>query len=239
MHVKFGISLALALGALAAVRPAAATEDMSKLYPDQYLFRGQRITSANCRYFAQMQTDGNFVTYFVGANGVLSSLWASESHWNGYGRPYFAVQQSDGNFVVYNASMSTWRFAMGTNYHSTADILFGHYGSGVFIQGDGNFVQRGYDGSLLWHSGNSGVTASVPCWFPPSKTQVLYNTDLPGENLPGSPFNLTWFPQCGDACAQNSACKAWSFTGNGLCWLKSSKPAASPLSGVTSGFIVK
>src|SRR5260370_2180502 len=88
MVTKRRMSFALVLGSLAVA--GAAFADGSELRANEYLFRGQRLSTADCSRFTQMQTDGNLVTYEVSSSGPIA-LWASNNHRTSLARPLFAV----------------------------------------------------------------------------------------------------------------------------------------------------
>jgi hypothetical protein len=78
----------------------------NKLMAEQNLQKGEYLTSANGRYNAVMQNDGNFVVYEVSPS-MAKSIWsAGSSGW-------YARMQNDGNFVVYNQN-GTWNWTSGT-----------------------------------------------------------------------------------------------------------------------------
>ncbi len=56
---------------------------------------GERLTSNNGLFYAEMQTDGNFVVY---SSGNSNALWASSTMHSGFSH---LVLQDDGNLVIY------------------------------------------------------------------------------------------------------------------------------------------
>lgn len=99
------------------------------LFPDQYL------QSADGRYQAWMQGDGNFVIYGPGWVPIFATSTA--------GRPgTIAALQSDGNFVLYAPGhVPIW----STN-------TSGHPGSLLTMRNDGNLVVVGPGNVVLWES---------------------------------------------------------------------------------------
>src|SRR6185436_18333157 len=72
---------------------------------NDYLKQGEFLVSANKRFFASLQPDGNFCTYEGSspASRQGGAKWCSMSRSAGNG-PFFAIQQSDGNFCVYRGT---------------------------------------------------------------------------------------------------------------------------------------
>jgi exopolysaccharide biosynthesis protein len=115
---------------------------------DGTLTANQALVSANGRYTAVMQTDGNFVVY----DGTRA-IWASGT--DGKANGGFLAMQGDGNLVVY-APGGNAKWASGTN------------GAGVnrqftlVMQDDGNLVV--YDsqgGAALWSSQTDRIAAAA------------------------------------------------------------------------------
>ncbi len=105
---------------------------------------GQYIRSADGRFKAVLQGDGNFVVY-----DVSKALWSSQTAGTGTDR---LVLQTDGNLVCYAGSRATWNA-------QTA----GRDSDRLIMQGDGNLVL--YGSSAWWNSraaagGGSGSGAS-------------------------------------------------------------------------------
>ncbi len=88
-----------------------------RLYAEQRLNPGQRITSTNGQYFLVQQGDGNLVLY---TNGNFP-IWATGTD----GNPgAWLIMQSDGNLVVYSSTgRALW--ASGTNGGGFARQLCG------------------------------------------------------------------------------------------------------------------
>jgi hypothetical protein len=83
-----------------------------------------RLDSANGRYRALMNTDGNFVVYSTHSG----ALWST--HTAGHPGSYLVVQQNDGNVVLYNSrNHALW--STGTAGKSNVSLL---------MQDDGNLV---------------------------------------------------------------------------------------------------
>jgi hypothetical protein len=68
-----------------------------------YLTEGQRLVAANGKYYAEMQTDGNFVIY--DQNGT--PIWATGTNGRG-SHPYKLAMQADSNLVVYGGTAPLW-----------------------------------------------------------------------------------------------------------------------------------
>jgi hypothetical protein len=101
------------------------------------LRNNEQITSADGRYRAVMQSDGNFVVYGSGA------LWNSST----FGSGFHLILQSDNNLVVYEGTAPKWNS--------------GTYGKGssptrLVMQNDGNLVLYDAAGSALWHTNTYG-----------------------------------------------------------------------------------
>ena len=93
----FLLFLVLFLAALS--YPVAVKAEAGNYYLSmgEYLSGGMRITSLNGKYFAMMQTDGNFVIY---QSDTQKALWHTNTYGGNY-TSYRAMMQTDGNFVVY------------------------------------------------------------------------------------------------------------------------------------------
>ncbi len=78
----------------------------NKLMAEQNLQKGEYLTSANGRYNAVMQSDGNFVVYQVSPS-TSRAIWSTGSS------GWYARMQNDGNFVIYNQS-GTWNWTSQT-----------------------------------------------------------------------------------------------------------------------------
>lgn len=109
---------------------SAVTSD--NLIAGQQLSVGQSLVSADGRYSAVMQGDGNFVVYGPSGAG-----------WNtGGGSANHIVMQGDGNLVAYSATNFTWS-------SSTAPSS----GDRLVIQSDGNLVIYNGSNTALWSNG--------------------------------------------------------------------------------------
>jgi hypothetical protein len=173
-----------------------------------------------------MQVDGNLVTY-----RQSSAVWASGTDGSVGG---YAVFQGDGNFVIRNWNDSpVW--ATGTNGFPNARLV---------QQADGNLVV--YNGSsALWDSGYvDGDPLAQTCSRLTKKTLVQSNTDRLGgdyQDVVPAQARASW---CGYFCAQDSACKAYTYVPPGVkdanphCYLKNTVPAASAHTGFVSGKII-
>ncbi len=106
------------------------------LYPGQERSAGQDLRSANGRYRAVVQDDGNLVVY--APDGRV--LWHSATRGDPGGR---MALQSDGNLVLYSsAGRALW--------HSDT---WGTPGSRLVLQDDGNLVLYAGPGAPIWFSG--------------------------------------------------------------------------------------
>jgi hypothetical protein len=118
------------------------------LPPGGVLVSGDWLVSADNRFTAWMQTDGNFVIY---QNGV-GALWASSSCGQTvFGSNILGVMQPDGNFVLYPQGSTTARWATSwpqnqPNCPSDQQTAFGS-GHILTMQNDGNLVMYGYGGA--------------------------------------------------------------------------------------------
>jgi hypothetical protein len=110
----------------------------------------EQLDSQNKKYFAIMQSDGNFVLYSSGStNGRGSNfpIWNSKTYGQGQS-PYRTVMQTDGNLVVYdNTNAPLWN-----------SVTYGK-GTGPYrliMQDDGNLVLYDSLNSPLWASNTMG-----------------------------------------------------------------------------------
>lgn len=94
------------------------------LNPGQGLQAGQRIYSDNGQYFAQMQTDGNFVVYTLSG----TALWSTNTVGQGAD---WAVMQSDGNFVLYNQATGKAIWSSNTTYQRPGFAAITDYGQWI------------------------------------------------------------------------------------------------------------
>jgi hypothetical protein len=98
----------------------------------QALSAGQALTSADGRYAAVMQTDGNFVVY-----GPSGALWATGTGGTGSN---VIVMQADGNLVVYApGGVPHWSSNTAPSYQLR-----------LVMQNDGNLVLYGPNGIPIW-----------------------------------------------------------------------------------------
>ena len=102
---------------------------------------GQSLESADGRFKAIMQTDGNFVEY-----GPGGAVWSTRT---GSGNGTQIRMQQDGNLVVYSPTgvAQWWSASSGTS------------GDRLVLQSDGNLVIYNNVGSALWDYG-SGLLGS-------------------------------------------------------------------------------
>lgn len=114
--------------------PRPAETGPTALAAGQQLTAGQQLVSADGRYRAVMQSDGNFVVY-AGSR----VLWHAGTH----GRPgsWLAVQ-TDGNLVIYSPGRAPWH--TGTYVNA---------GTRLTMQTDGNLVVYRPDNRPLWNTG--------------------------------------------------------------------------------------
>lgn len=137
----------------------------------KYLGVGDFVASSNRKYFAVMQSDGNFVLYHGSDPSAQGpAFWASNT--SGQGQ-CFAAMQTDGNFVLYKGSDLAHQGAFVWNSGRAP-------GQGQYfavMQNDANFVvYQGSDpahrGAFVWNTGtqNGKVTVSnqggyvARCW---------------------------------------------------------------------------
>lgn len=145
------------------VRPAAPAE----LAAGQTLSAGRQLISADGRFTAALQTDGNFVTYGPG-NRVLFATGTG-----GTAGARLAMQ-TDGNLVLYGNSGARWQ--TGTS------------GSGgvLALQNDGNLVV--YAGGRAAWARTTGLIGVAP---PPVATRSTLNTGetlAAGQQLTDGPY---------------------------------------------------
>lgn len=102
-------ALMTALGSAIALQAEAAV-----LRGGESLTQGQRLYSDSGKYFATLQTDGNFIIYRN--DGHL--VWATYTHGKGAVR---AIMQTDGNFVLYNGEgHAVWSTGTQGEWHMFA-----------------------------------------------------------------------------------------------------------------------
>jgi len=117
-----------------------------------------RLTSADGRFVAAMQTDGNFVIYRTQPwTALWASSWCGQTSFTGI----HAVMQSDGNFVLYPSAGTPARWA--TSWAQTQPGCISNqqtvFDSGVYMvmQSDGNLV--------MYKPGYGAVWASNTCCY--------------------------------------------------------------------------
>jgi IPT/TIG domain len=113
--------------------PIAQGDDMQ---PEEVLYPGQYITSANGRYtFVYQGSDGNLVLY----KSDNIELWDSKTN----GRPAgVCMMQADGNLVIYDPNGNAlWHSGTASQQNS---------GSGLWVQDDGNVVIYRPNNTPIW-----------------------------------------------------------------------------------------
>jgi hypothetical protein len=122
----------------------------SRAFEKDTLAQDQRLYSPNNKYFAVMQSDGNFVLYSNGQNNGRGSdhpTWASGTNGRGNG-PFKVVMQTDGNLVLYDSrGQPTW--ASNTNGRGTQPFK-------LVMQDDANLVLYDKNGTPTWASNTYG-----------------------------------------------------------------------------------
>ena len=208
------------LSVLAAQPALAATTD--SLLTGETLSAGQALWSADNRYEAIMQTDGNLVVY-----GPSGAGWNIAKQVGGGAR---LVMQSDGNLVVYAASGSAaWSSSTAASH-----------GDRLTLQSDGNLVI--YDGSSrpLWSSlgGPTGLHGdSLNAVQSLSAGQAIWSADSAYAAIMQTDGNLVVYGPNGAAWDSRT-----SFGGGGVLVLQSDgnlvvyKPASSPAWSTTTSF---
>jgi len=124
------------------------------------LASGSQLASADGRYRATMQADGNFVVY--AANG--RAVWASMT----FSRGASLSMQADGNLVMYSTSGQALWF---TSTFSSA-------GNG----GGARLLRLGNDGNLVLYR---GTNATSPIWFSGWDSGRTLDPTRGNELLPG------------------------------------------------------
>lgn len=116
------------------------------------LAQNERIDSANKKYFAVMQDDGNFVVYSTSPqNGKDKNnpIWDSGSFKiEPKAAPYKLIMQNDGNAVIYDSNKKVL-WASNTDKKGTAPYNF-------IMQDDGNLVLYDSKKSPIWNSNTMG-----------------------------------------------------------------------------------
>ncbi len=106
----------------------------SCLFQNQYLEKGDFLTSPNNLYTLNLQDDGNLVLYDL--NLGQKAIWVSHTYNMAVSR---AVMQSDGNFVIYGYPDSIW-----------ATNTYNQDGAFIVLQDDGTLVL--YGTTPIWTS---------------------------------------------------------------------------------------
>ena len=120
------------VGSAAANASAVAAAASDTLAAGQQLTAGQSLISADRRFSAVMQGDGNFVVY--GPSGA---------RWNTGGGPANRIaMQSDGNLVAYSPTRATWSSRTAVSHHDR-----------LVMQSDGNLVIYSGNNIALWVNG--------------------------------------------------------------------------------------
>ena len=116
------------------------------------LAQGERIDSANKKYFAVMQDDGNFVVYSTppqNGKDKNNPIWDSGSYKiQPKTAPYKLIMQGDGNAVIYDANRKVL-WASNTDKKGTPPYNF-------IMQDDGNLVLYDSKKSPIWNSNTMG-----------------------------------------------------------------------------------
>ncbi len=109
-------------------------------FPDALLYPGQKLETADRRYYLILQTNGDLVLY-TNAN---KAIWHSRTM--GKGTAYLNLQ-SDGNLVLYN----------GSNHALWSSRTAGNQGDVLLLQQDGNLVLYNRYWRPVWNTHTSGV----------------------------------------------------------------------------------
>ncbi len=114
-------------------------------FTGQTLNAGDRLYSADTRYFLEMQSDCNLVIYRSKNVGQQVPIWNTLTQNQGFNCRM--VMQTDGNLVVYGGNGSVL-FATNTQFNNTNAVLV--------MQNDGNLVMyRNFNmNSAIWNSGS-------------------------------------------------------------------------------------
>lgn len=106
------------------------------LSPEQSLYAGDSVRSADGRFTFTYQGDGNLVLYQSG----VGAIWSSGTAGTSVGR---TTMQGDGNLVIYDGGgVPVWH----TSTH-------GNGGAYLRVQSDGNVVIYAAGGGALWYTG--------------------------------------------------------------------------------------
>lgn len=120
--------------------PLGLTYTSDTLTAGATLTSGHYLRSADGRYFALMQTDGNFVVYAPGYRGLVSTQTG------GSAGAYLTIQ-GDGNMVVYASNGTTALWSTGQKGITK-----------LVMQSDGNLVAFNGAGTPVWYTGTTGAT---------------------------------------------------------------------------------
>mmetsp|Transcript_13856 Transcript_13856/g.12562 ORF Transcript_13856/g.12562 Transcript_13856/m.12562 type:complete len:120 (-) Transcript_13856:128-487(-) len=111
----------------------------------QTLEQGSFLRSSNGKYYAVIQSDGNFVLYtskdFVPSNAA----WSTKTNGKGTG-PYKITVQDDGNLVIYDVNSPIW--ASDTYHKGTSPYR-------LIIQNDRNLVLYDSGNTATWAAGSN------------------------------------------------------------------------------------
>ncbi len=103
------------------------------------LFVGQKLETADRKYYMTLQADGNLVLY-----SPNRAIWSSGTAGK---TPAFLAMQGDGNLVLYDTDgRAIWYSGAG-----------GRGSSALTIQADGNLVTYAANGSASWATNTAGV----------------------------------------------------------------------------------
>ncbi|MET0404399.1 MAG: hypothetical protein ABW123_18450 [Cystobacter sp.] len=128
------------VAALMSFSASAAT--YTRLIAPEGLNQGDMLVSANGKYRALLQNDGNLVVSRLVDNALV---WANYA----YGTT-FVVVQPDGNFVAYNTS--THPATAPWNSQTAGKAGAGPMPVSLSLANDGSLVLRGTGGSEIWKS---------------------------------------------------------------------------------------
>eukprot|EP01084_Bolivina_argentea_P256709 432305_1 len=141
-----------------------------RLLPDARLYTGEALVSANRRYVAVLQSDGNFVVYDIGENAQnyenAVAKWATHQQLN-TGIDRFVILQGDGNLVLYQTGLPNTAIWASHDYDSSPGMLI--------MQSDGNLVAYTSGDVAYWDTwGASGVVMNLMlAAYNPSGPQIL------------------------------------------------------------------
>lgn len=123
-----------------AVPPAPTKRDT--LTSGQQLVAGEQLTSADSRFRAVLQGDGNFVLYDTVVTSLVGGVVTDRVIWSSgtSGSGNRLAMQSDGNVVIYSAQgRALWSTGTG-----------GNPGARLVLQNDANLVVYSSGGRALW-----------------------------------------------------------------------------------------